>query len=81
MSSFLPFDSLDKNVPTSGLMQSDLLPGFDGQSINDYLDTDYISTLPPQHEFDSNYYFANNYDPPENTPVDFLSGMYLRPRQ
>ena len=77
MSNFLPFDSLDKNVPTSGLMQSDLLPGFDGQSIDDYLDTNYISTLPAQHGFDPDYYFANHYNPPENTPVDSLSGMYL----
>lgn len=55
-------------------MQSDQLPGFDGQSIDDYLDTNYISTLPVQYEFDTDYYFANHCDPPENTPVDSLSG-------
>lgn len=77
MSSFLPTDSLDDDVPTSGLMQSDMLPGFDGQSIDDYIDTNYISTLPVQHEFDPDYYFAGHCDPPENTPVDSFSGLYL----
>lgn len=55
-------------------MQSDQLPGFDGQSIDDYLDTNYISTLPVQYEFDTDYFFDSPWDPPENTPVDSLSG-------
>ena len=67
-------DSLEKDFPTSGLMQSDMLPGFDGQSIDDYLDSNYMSTLPGQHDFDPGFYFGNNGDSFDSTPVDSLSG-------
>ena len=73
--SFLPIDELRNDFPTSGLMQSDLLPGFDGQSIDDYLDSTYMSTLPGQHDFDPNFYFGNNCDSFDSTPIDSLSGM------
>ena len=75
MSSFMAADSLENDFPTSGLMQSDMLPGFDGQSIEDYLDSNYMSTLPAQHDFDPDFYFANHCDSLENTPVDSVSGM------
>ena len=67
-------DSLENDFPTSGLMQSDMLPGFDGQSIDDYLDSNYMSTLPGQHDFDPGFYFGNNGDSFDSTPVDSLSG-------
>ena len=78
--SFLPIDELTNDFPTSGLMQSDLLPGFDGQSIDDYLDSSYMSTLPGQHDFDPNFYFGNNCESFDSTPIDSLSGMEVRHR-
>ena len=66
-------DSLENDFPTSGLMQSDMLPGFDGQSIDDYLDSNYMS-MPGQHDFDAGFYFGNNGDSFDSTPVDSLSG-------
>lgn len=77
MTSFLPVDDLDNDFPTSGLMQTDMLSGFDGQSIDDYLDSDYISTLPAQHDFDSDFYFGSHYEPLGGTTVDSFSGMYF----
>ena len=74
MSTFLPVDAMDSDFPTSGLMQSDLLPGFDGQSIDDYLDSNYMSTLPGQ-DFDPGFYFPNHSQSLDSTPIDSLSGI------
>lgn len=69
-------DSLENDFPTSGLMQSDMLPGFDGQSIDDYLDSNYMS-MPGQNDFDPGFYFGNNGDSFDSTPMDSLSGKLL----
>lgn len=74
MSNFMQLDNLENDFPTSGLMQSDTLPGFDGQSIDDYLDSNYISALPGQHDFDPGFYFGNHCGSLDSTPVDSLSG-------
>lgn len=52
MSSFLPVDGLDNDTPTSGLMQSEMLPGFDAQSIDNCLNTHYFSIIPARYDFD-----------------------------
>ena len=78
MSSCLPVDKLEDDVPTSGLMQSDMLPGFNGESIDDYLDSDYFSTLPIQHDFDPEFYFASHCESLESTPTDSISGACPR---
>ena len=70
----MQIDGLDNDFPTSGLMQSDMLPGFDGQSIDDYLDSNYMSTLPGQHDFDNGFYFGSNCESLDGTPLDSLSG-------
>ncbi|CAD6563516.1 MAG: hypothetical protein ASARMPRED_000005 [Alectoria sarmentosa] len=75
MSSCLPVDKLEDDVPTSGLMQSDMLPGFNGESIDDYLDSDYFSTLPIQHDFDPEFYFASHCESLESTPTDSISDI------
>ena len=75
MTSFLPVDTLENDFATSGLMQTDLLSGFDGQSIDDYLDSDYMSTLPAQHDFNPDFYFGSHCDPLDSTTVDSISGM------
>ena len=76
---FLPIDELGDDFPTSGLMQSDLLPGFDGQNIDDYLDSSYMSTITGQHDFDPNFYFGSNCESFDATPIDSLSGKKVRP--
>ena len=68
----MQLDSLENDFPTSGLMQSDMLPRFDGQSIDDYLDSNYMSTLPGQHDFDPGLYFGSH-ESLDSTPVDSLS--------
>lgn len=78
MSSFLHVESLEDDFPTSGLMQSDMLPGSNGQSIDDYLDSNYISMPPAQHDFDPDYHFSSHCESLESTPVDSLSGVYQR---
>ena len=75
LSGFMAVDGFENDFPTSGLMQSDMLPGFDGQSIDDYLDGNYMSTMPTQQDFDPDFYFGSNCDSFENTPIDSLSGM------
>ena len=60
MSNFMQVANLENDFPTSGLMQSDMLPGFDGQSIDDYLDSNYMSTLPGQQDFDPGFYFVSH---------------------
>ena len=77
MNTFLPVESLDNDFPTSGLMQSDMLPGFDGQSIDDYLDSNYMASLPAQLDFDPDFYFGSNCESLQSTPVDSLSGVYV----
>ena len=67
-------DSLENDFPTSGLMQSDMLPGFDGQTIDDYLDCNYMSSLTGQHDFDTGFCFGSNVGSLDSTPVDSLSG-------
>lgn len=74
LSSFMAIDGLENDFPTSGLMQSDMLPGFDGQSIDDYLDPNYMSTMPGQLDFDPGFYFGSNCDSLDSTPLDSLSG-------
>lgn len=74
LSSFMAMDGLETDFPTSGLMQSDMLPGFDGQSIDDYLDSNYMSTMPGPLDFDPGFYFGNNCDSLDSTPLDSLSG-------
>lgn len=76
MGSFMPVNSLENDIPTPGLIQSDMLPGFDGRTMDDYLDSNYISTLPSQQDFDPDFYFASHCESLESTPVDSLSGMY-----
>ena len=77
----MAIDGLENDFPTSGLMQSDMLPGFDGQSIDDYLDSNYMSTLPGQHDFDPSFYFGNHGESFDGTPVDSLSGKSSRPHR
>lgn len=82
MSSFLPIDNnMEHDFPTSGLMQSDMLPGFDGQSIDDYLGSNPYSSMTGQHEFDPGFYFPDQSDSFDSTPIDSLSGESLRTRQ
>ncbi len=76
MSRLLPVNSLEDDL-TSGLMEHEMLPGFDGQSIDDYLNSTYTSTLPAHNDFDPDHYFASHCEPLESTPVDSLSGVYL----
>lgn len=78
ISSLLLVDGLDNDIPTSGLMQSDILPGFDGQSIDDCLDSHYFSA---RHEFDPDFDLAIDYESLGNMPVQSLSGVYLRPER
>ena len=75
MTSFPPVDNLANDFPTSGLMQSDMLPGFDGQSIDDYLDGNFMSTIPTQQDFDPDFYFASHCESLDSTPVESLSGL------
>lgn len=76
MGSFRPVNTLENDILTPGLIQSDMLPGFDGRTIDDYLDSNYISTLSSQQDFDPDFYFASHCESLESTPVDSLSGMY-----
>lgn len=81
MTSYLPADKWEKGFATSGPIQGHMPLGFDGQIIDDYLGSDYDSTLPAQHDFDPDFYFASHCESLENTPVDYLSGVYIMPRQ
>lgn len=75
MGSFRPVNTLENDILTPGLIQSDMLPGFDGRTIDDYLDSNYISTLSSQQDFDPDFYFASHCESLESTPVDSLSDI------
>ena len=76
LDSFMAMDGLENDFPTSDLMQSDMLSGFDGHSIDDYLDLDsnYMSTMPDQLDFDPGFYFGSHCDSLDSTPAESLSG-------
>ena len=81
MSNLLPVDRWEKEFPTSDPTQNHMLLCFDGQGTDDYLGGNYDLTVPAQHDFDLDFYFASQCESLGNTPADSLSGEYLGSRQ